>query len=61
MSRNLLAAVTLYVACGILAFGHSAAKPCPPKSTFCATDTQILGGLFAGIFWPLYWSKEAWS
>lgn len=48
----------VYAAIGILAFGHSSAeavKDCRDSAIydFCTMDAPI-GGLFAGVFWPMY-------
>lgn len=53
------ALAVLYWAAGIATFGHAAAHHVPIDDGGAAA--KALAGLFSGIFWPLYWSWEAWS
>ncbi len=54
----------------LLTFGYAASHPTPcysggystPRSEIpCDSSTLAGTALFAGIFWPLYWSWEAWG
>jgi hypothetical protein len=52
-----------YAFIGIFAFGHAAADEplgCPPGAAYCLESdmaARAIGkGLFAGTFWPLYFS-----
>lgn len=63
-----------YAAIGILSFGHSAAlrqnqenakyEACKkdPKA-YCWRDNMLapIGGIMAGLVWPLYWSWVAFQ
>lgn len=63
--RNIAAAI--YLAGAVIAFGHSAAG----NSGRCNLPAEIaeggcmgqaaIAGLFAGTFWPLYWSWEVFG
>lgn len=64
-ARGLMVA---YAAIAIVTFGHSAADEpltCPPEARYCLdsdmTGRAVMGGILAGMLWPLYWSWEAWS
>jgi len=64
-----------YLACGIIAFGHSAANAYPiedAKYRRCASDPKaycfddrlpntVARGAVSGFFWPLYFSWEMQS
>lgn len=53
--RYLLAA---YIVVGVLTFGHSAARQAVcEQADICSVGRPF----FASVFWPLYWSWEAWS
>lgn len=63
MKRLQIIAAIIYALAGIAAFGHSAANvytPCPDTGEYCSSDTSqaAIGGIIAGIFWPLYLSWE---
>lgn len=57
MSRWKLA-LAAYALIAAVTFGHSAAR-----QTLCDQTEPCAYGrpLFAAVFWPLYWSWEAWS
>lgn len=77
MKRALIACAALYGVIAIATFGHAAASgerrddaeyaECRQRQI--ADDRIIclrgagapLGGLFAAVVWPFYWSWEAWS
>ena len=64
--KSLILAAILYALVGIITFGHCAANTVIPrthdgKTTPFETENRVGGGLFAGFFWPLYWSWEAFE
>ena len=61
MSKWQEALLALYMVSGIAAFGHSAANSagyCVPTDMPCQKGQAAMGGLFAAVFNPLYWSWE---
>ena len=65
--------IVFYVIIAIFTFGHAAAGTQRWQDTHCQTaEARIasnercysgpaVNGVFAGVFWPLYWSWEMWS
>lgn len=69
-SRNWTAiALGVYAMVAIATFGRAASDPdrvCFDKITleaakYCPSRVHAAPAIFAGTFWPLYWSWEAWS
>ena len=51
-----------YAVVAIITFGYGASNlsgNCGPHP--CSTFDQAVGGVFAAVLWPLYWSWEAWA
>lgn len=61
------ACVVLYLVVAVVTFGHSASGwECRAKEEVVQCDASytpkfVFGGVFAGIFWPLYWSWVGWE
>ena len=55
----------LYLSVAVATFGHSAgsAMPCHDITGAhpCNSAEDSIAGIFAGLFWPLYWSWEVQS
>ena len=61
MNKAILAAV-IYILVAILTFGHSAARSTLGDTPMAsAVERRAADGMMAGIFWPLYWSWEAFE
>ena len=61
--KNLILIAILYALVGIVTFGHCAANTVitrthDGKEHPFEIENRVGGGLFAGFFWPLYWSWE---
>ena len=60
-----LLGLAAYVLAGIFTFGHAAAHHAADPTIFkdgtrfYNTDQTLVGGMLAGMVWPLYWSWEA--
>lgn len=73
MKRALPILGALYVLIGIVTFGHAAAswnkseeaeyRECLSQNADNCFNQKLgmLSGMMGGMFWPLYWSWEAWS
>ncbi len=72
MEKLVIALPLLYLAVGVLSFGHSAARGDLFYADHCVTQQmrlddgrcqELISGnaFFAGVFWPIYWTWEAWS
>jgi len=66
--KRALIIVSVYLAIGIVTFGKVASTPivCIDAVTdkwtdLCPSRLRSVNGFAAAVFWPLYWSWEAWS
>jgi hypothetical protein len=71
MTRRLCLLGGLYAVAAIITFGHAATNGERERLARCAANRHsfacyskeepVLGGILAGLMWPLYLSWEAWS
>lgn len=63
--RRTAGIIALYVAIGVVSFGHAAANtPTPKCDPFCITtrgERAVIAGMGAFFMWPFYWSWEAFE
>lgn len=60
--NKLIAAAILCALVGIVTFGHSAARSTLGDTPMAsAVERRAADGVMAGMFWPLYWSWEAFE
>ena len=62
MSGRMKPALIGYAVVAVITFGHAASNTnhCL-RQIRCGTLAEAILGAYAGVFWPLYWSWEAWS
>ena len=66
--KRALILIAIYLSVGIITFGKVASTPiaCRDDVTgewtdLCPSRLKSANGFAAAVFWPFYWSWEAWS